>query len=286
MNNNNIKILSDKVYYIYKTTNILNNKIYIGKHKGLLKDDYVGSGKIIKQAIKKYGKNNFKKEVLIICEDNEKANYFEKFFIQLFNSLQPNGYNITTGGDWGDTITYNPNKEKIISNMKAHSARRGKTLKDNFPGHSKAISRRNTLFCKNKTIKQMYGEQKANEMKQKYRKRTGKNNSFYGKKHTFETRQRIKDKLTGRKLSEEICKKISEGHKGLKYNADPTVQRKQKISKIKNIYNNYLKNKKYKSMEEIILEIIYLKKIGIIKRGNSTSYNKELWEEVLGYELL
>ena len=52
-------------YTIYKTTNIINNKIYIGKHKTTdPNDDYIGSGKHLWRAITKYGRENFKKEVL------------------------------------------------------------------------------------------------------------------------------------------------------------------------------------------------------------------------------
>lgn len=51
--------------YIYKTTNLINGKFYIGKHKSEKYDpSYYGSGKIIRLAIKKYGLENFKNEVL------------------------------------------------------------------------------------------------------------------------------------------------------------------------------------------------------------------------------
>jgi hypothetical protein len=45
-------------HYIYKTTNLINGKIYIGKrsHKNPEKDKYLGSGNVLKQAISKYGK--------------------------------------------------------------------------------------------------------------------------------------------------------------------------------------------------------------------------------------
>lgn len=43
-------------YIIYKTTNLINDKIYVGKHNTSVNDGYLGSGKILKQSIKKYGK--------------------------------------------------------------------------------------------------------------------------------------------------------------------------------------------------------------------------------------
>jgi hypothetical protein len=50
-------------HYIYKTTNLINGKIYIGKrsHENPEKDRYLGSGRVLIQAIKKYGRENFKK---------------------------------------------------------------------------------------------------------------------------------------------------------------------------------------------------------------------------------
>lgn len=58
----------DQYYYtVYKTTNLINNKIYIGVHKTKCpQDSYLGSGSRLKLAIKKYGKENFKKEILYI----------------------------------------------------------------------------------------------------------------------------------------------------------------------------------------------------------------------------
>ena len=59
-------------YIIYKTTNLINNKNYIGMHStNNLDDNYLGSGKLLLQDIKKYGKHNFKREVLEILNSEE-----------------------------------------------------------------------------------------------------------------------------------------------------------------------------------------------------------------------
>ena len=54
------------IYYIYMTTNLINGMRYIGKHYGELTDGYLGSGTKLKQDIQKFGKENFKKEILYI----------------------------------------------------------------------------------------------------------------------------------------------------------------------------------------------------------------------------
>jgi hypothetical protein len=65
---------------IYKITNLINNKIYVGKDS---KNDpkYLGSGLYINRAIKKYGKENFKKEILEYCDNSQELNEREIFWI-------------------------------------------------------------------------------------------------------------------------------------------------------------------------------------------------------------
>ena len=71
-----------KYYGLYKITNLVNGKMYIGKHvTSNLDDGYMGSGKILKQAIKKYGAENFRKEWLGFYEDLEELNYMERVFV-------------------------------------------------------------------------------------------------------------------------------------------------------------------------------------------------------------
>jgi group I intron endonuclease len=87
---------------IYKTTNLINNKIYIGQDKNN-NPNYLGSGKKLKRAVKKYGKNNFLKEVIEVCDSEEMLNEREIFWILYYKSTDRKiGYNISDGSKEGD----------------------------------------------------------------------------------------------------------------------------------------------------------------------------------------
>lgn len=94
--------------YVYKTTNKLNGKIYIGKKKSTkMCHEYFGSGIGIQAAINKYGKENFSVEMLQCADSLVELNNLEKYWIEKLNSRNSKiGYNIAPGGDggvvWGD----------------------------------------------------------------------------------------------------------------------------------------------------------------------------------------
>ena len=85
--------------YNYLTTNILNGKQYVGTHATFNpQDSYLGSGTALKRAIKKYGKENFTKEIICSFDNVEEAFINEGLLIEKYKTLHPYGYNISPKG--------------------------------------------------------------------------------------------------------------------------------------------------------------------------------------------
>lgn len=109
------------MYTIYKTTNLVNQKTYIGVHKTTNPNDsYMGSGTAIKNAIKKYGKDNFHKEILFIFETPEEAFAKEKELVNDTYINTDKNYNETIGGRGGWHHVHNEQvQKKAVENLKA-----------------------------------------------------------------------------------------------------------------------------------------------------------------------
>lgn len=92
------------MYYIYRITNKINGKTYVGQHKyKRLNDDYMGSGKLIRRAQKKYGIENFEKEILYShIQYKETADDVESFDIAKERAIGKAEYNIANGGQGGN----------------------------------------------------------------------------------------------------------------------------------------------------------------------------------------
>jgi group I intron endonuclease len=84
---------------IYKTTNLVNGKIYIGQDSKN-NPNYLGSGTLLKLSIKKYGKENFIKEILEHCNSREELNIREEYWVTNLKSMNRSiGYNLKSGGN-------------------------------------------------------------------------------------------------------------------------------------------------------------------------------------------
>ena len=113
---------------IYKITNLITGRIYIGQTNNRQRS-YMGSGKVIKLAIKKYGKENFKKETVVEGDFNrELTDALEKHYIRLYNSNNKKvGYNLDGGGRKNRVFKMSEEgKRKIGLSKIGNTNRRGK----------------------------------------------------------------------------------------------------------------------------------------------------------------
>lgn len=109
--------------YVYKVTNIVNNKIYIGQHcSSTFDESYYGSGSYFIRALNKYGKENFKREIIEQCDDFETLNNREEYWIQYYLDLGyvfgKSIYNLKKTAIGGDTYTFVPEEHRAQHKMR------------------------------------------------------------------------------------------------------------------------------------------------------------------------
>jgi len=114
-------------YTIYRTTNTITGKYYIGKHQTeKANDDYLGSGSALKAAIKKYGKASFIKEVLFVFDNELDMNLKEKELITEELVSDKNSYNKGVGGEGGPHFKGKKHTPEAIAKF----TKKGKHLSD------------------------------------------------------------------------------------------------------------------------------------------------------------
>lgn len=155
-------------YTIYKIINQINGKFYIGKHQTYnLDDGYMGSGKLIKYAIEKYGIENFTKEYLGVYDSQIKMDLAEKIYVILDEEVS---YNLCRGGEGGDVLQ-SAKAEKHIQKSKAISAR--------LKGKPKSTEHKINISLFHADV-------------------SGDNNPMYGKQHKESTKLLLKERAKNR----------------------------------------------------------------------------------------
>lgn len=183
-------VIKMKQHYIYLTTNKINGMKYIGKHYGELDDSYLGSGKILKRAIEKYGKENFEKSILSISQTDQENNEKEKYYISLYNAVSnPLFYNIHEGGLGGNTTAgYTPEERESLK-RKLSEINRGKNNGMYGKHHTKQTKAFLSYWAEFERNNDIY---KSPEFREKMSQLTkGEKNGMYGKHHTNESKEKM-----------------------------------------------------------------------------------------------
>lgn len=110
------------LHFIYKITNLINGREYFGAHSTEVFDDgYLGSGKLIKAAVKKYGRENFKREILTYARDAEELYMLENHLVDdnIVNSKHT--YNMHVGGYGGFRMNDEASHEMHLKIAKTRS---------------------------------------------------------------------------------------------------------------------------------------------------------------------
>lgn len=166
-------------YTIYQITNLVNGKIYIGKHQtSNLDDDYMGSGKLLKSAQSKYGLENFKKDIIHIFDTEDEMNAKEAELVTEEFCNRSDTYNICVGGQGGFSYINN-NPENFLTEKRLNA----------LWSNEQRTKRRIELYQDDVEFRRKHLEITANA-----RKKAKENNplgTFHGKKHNHETKRII-----------------------------------------------------------------------------------------------
>lgn len=192
--------IKDPYGFIYITTNLINFERYLGQRKFTQGwKYYLGSGKILKRAIAKYGKDNFKRDIIDIAYSEDELNQKEYEYSVFFDVVGSNNwYNLVLGGGATQGLKHTEEAKQKMS-----KAKKGKYTGSDNPnyGNHKLAGENNPN----------YGKPMSDEQKQKISDAlSGENNPWYGKHHSEETKKKISDANRGRTHSDETKEILSE----------------------------------------------------------------------------
>jgi group I intron endonuclease len=184
------------IYIVYKTINLINGRYYIGKHKTTNSNDtYLGSGTVIKEAIKHYGAENFIKEIIAVYDNELDAFNKEAELVTEDVVNDPLSYNLSTVGLGGRT----------------HSTRSKQQMSANMKGR---IPWNKGVQMWSDEDRKRIGELTKKRPPQSEKTKRKRALANTGKVRTEETKANTSAKLKGRVFSEETRRKMSEAKKG------------------------------------------------------------------------
>lgn len=171
-------------YYVYKIINNINGKYYIGAHRSsIMEDSYMGSGKLIQSAIRKYGKENFTKEILIVCSSEEEMYAKEAEIVNKVFCLSRETYNMAPGG-FGGTMAFN---------RKPHTVKHSEETKEKI--RQAALNKKPiTEETRNKLSENNFSKRHPEKQSQ-HAKLAGAKSRKNNPVHSEETKQKIRESI-------------------------------------------------------------------------------------------
>jgi group I intron endonuclease len=255
---------------IYKATNKVNGKVYIGKTKYTLdhrKSEHIRKAKngklLFHKALRKYGEVNFDWNVIYQCDNFEELNKAEIKFITEYNSNEV-GYNLTTGGDGGYTFS-----DDVLKKIGEHTKLRNDKFGNPFEGKTHSDETKKILSEKAKIRYQtnehpLKGVPRPDDVKDKISTKVNdwlKDNepSMKGKVHTTKAKQAMREAridwhtenengFKGKTHTDEVKKRISEKAKGR-----PSPNKDKELSEthrenLSKAQSEWLKNNKHPNL--------------------------------------
>lgn len=182
-------------FTVYKITCLVSGKEYTGKHQTRdLNDEYMGSGKLLKAAIKKYGIENFAKEILHVFESEDEMNAREAELVE----LGEHSYNLCPGGQggWGYVNCLDRSEScKLGGKNSAKKLTIGVRRKAAFNSIKSQVEKEIGWFSKDVRLKAI---RRSNE-------------SWTGQKHTEKTKEKMSISAKGTKNSQHGTMWINDG---------------------------------------------------------------------------
>lgn len=173
--------MENEFNFVYLTVNTINGKCYVGSHhtknENLDENRYYGSGVYFKKALKKYKKENFCRIILKMCDSVYEARNLEEYYIKIYDTLKPNGYNISpTGGMDENCFGKHSDETKKLMSEKRNGVEPWNKGKKGLYKHSedskKKISEKtsgenNPMYGKTGELSPLFNIEKSEEHKQK-----------------------------------------------------------------------------------------------------------------------
>ena len=216
---------------VYCITNTVNGKKYIGQtiqepEKRIRRHFTTKQRSYLSRAVREYGKSAFLYEIV---EDNIPHEHLaarERYWVAHLDTMSPNGYNLTSGGERVKIVSANTRK-KLSDALKGEKNPNYGKIRSHE--HRRRLSEANTGKTHTPESRRKISESKK-----------GENNPNYGKPRSPETRQKMSESHKGKKLTAEHRQKLSESHTGKTL----SVEHRQKISEANKGQVPWIKGKK------------------------------------------